>query len=189
MHDNNQPIGYVVSGSLKNNLLVRLTVPPQQVQEGSFVVVEAGDWQFYGLVTDLQLGATDPRFADEQSEARMPGRLASLLHGQTLYTNLVVLPALMLERGPDPASAEYPAWRESHPQDPRPVPVKTVPSHHAPVRLASAGDVAEIFGSPNEEGMFEVGRTREQNHPLCINLTGWCSARAFSAPPARASPS
>lgn len=108
MHDNNQPIGYVVSGSLKNNLLVRLTVPPQQVQEGSFVVVEAGDWQFYGLVTDLQLGATDPRFADEQSEARMPGRLASLLHGQTLYTNLVVLPALMLERGPDPASAEYP---------------------------------------------------------------------------------
>lgn len=170
MHDNNQPIGYVVSGSLKNNLLVRLTVPPQQVQEGSFVVVEAGDWQFYGLVTDLQLGATDPRFADEQSEARMPGRLASLLHGQTLYTNLVVLPALMLERGPDPASAEYPAWRESHPQDPRPVPVKTVPSHHAPVRLASAGDVAEIFGSPNEEGMFEVGRTREQNHPLCINL-------------------
>jgi len=54
---------------------------------------------FYGLVTDLLLGTTDPRFADEQSEARLPLDLARLLHGQTLYTNLEVLPALMLERG------------------------------------------------------------------------------------------
>jgi len=60
-------IGYVVGGGLKENLRARLTVSPQDVQEGGFVVVESGDWLFYGLVTDLQLGATDPRFADEQS--------------------------------------------------------------------------------------------------------------------------
>jgi len=47
---------------------VRLTVPPQEVQEGSFVVIYSGGWRFYGLVTDLQLGSTNPRFADEQSE-------------------------------------------------------------------------------------------------------------------------
>ncbi|HZW03863.1 MAG TPA: DUF87 domain-containing protein, partial [Anaerolineaceae bacterium] len=166
----NSFIGYVVSGSLKDNLNVRLTLPPQQVQEGSFVVVESGDWQFYGLVTDLQLGATDPRFADEQSEVRLPGRLASLLHGQTLYTNLEVLSALMLERGPDPGSPDYPFWRAEHPDDPHPIPVKTVPSHHAPVRMASAGDVAEIFGKPDADGMFVIGHTREQQHPVCLDL-------------------
>src|SRR4030042_5980109 len=111
MNDSTEEIGYVVSGGLKENLRVRLTIPAHQVQEGAFVVIESGDWLFYGLVTDLQLGATDPRFADEQSEKRFPPRLAELLHGQTLFTNLEVLPALMLERGPDPNSSEYDAWR------------------------------------------------------------------------------
>ena len=77
---------------------MRLTIPSQAVQEGAFVVIESGNWQFYGLVTDLQLGSTDPRFADEQSESRLPLQMASLLHGQTLFTTLEVLPALMLER-------------------------------------------------------------------------------------------
>ena len=76
------------------------------VQEGGFVVIESGEWLFYGLVTDLQLGATDPRFADEQSEVRFPAKLAQLLHGQTLFTTLEVLPALMLEQGPDPEQLE-----------------------------------------------------------------------------------
>ena len=88
MTDVRKEIGYIVSGGLKENFRVRLTVPAQEVQEGSFIVIESGDWLFYGLVTDLQLGATDPRFADEQSEARFPAALARLLHGQTLYTNL-----------------------------------------------------------------------------------------------------
>ena len=166
---NDSPVGYVVGGTLKDSLAVRLTVPPQQVQEGSFVVIESDPWQFYGLVTDLQLGATDPRFADEQSEKRLPPGLAKLLHGQTLFTNLEVLPALMLERGPEIDSPDYPAWREAHPQDPQPLPVKTVPQHHAPVRVAHAGDVAEIFGEPGGKN-YIVGYTREQGHPVCIDL-------------------
>ncbi len=78
------------------------------------MVIESGDWLFYGLVTDLQLGATDPRFADEQSEQRLPPGLARLLHGQTLYTNLEVLPALMLERGPEPGIGRIPPLAGSH---------------------------------------------------------------------------
>jgi uncharacterized protein len=163
-------IGYVVGGSLKNNLRVRLTVPAQDVQEGSFVTVDSGDWRFYGLVTDLELGATDPRFADEQSEARLPMDLASLLHGQTLYTNLEVMPALMLEIGPDLGSPRYPEWRAAHTVDPYPIPIKTVPAHHAQVNRAEAGDVAQIFGSPDKKGNFVLGYTREQDHPVCLDL-------------------
>jgi len=170
MADLSNSIGYVVSGGLKENLHVRLTVPSQEVQEGAFVIIESGNWQFYGLVTDLLLGATDPRFADEQSETRLPPSLARLLHGQTLYTNLEVLPALMLDRGPDLDSPDYAQWRAEHIEDPHLVPVKTIPSHHAPVRLAQAGDIAEIFGDPSSKGNFVIGYTREQNHPVCLDL-------------------
>ncbi len=168
----NPEIGYVVGGSLKNSLSVRLTVPPQQVQEGSFVTIDSGWWRFYGLVTDLQLGSTDPRFADEQSEARLPAALAGLLHGQTLYTNLEVLPALMQEVGPDPDNEkELSDWQASNPEQRvlSPQPVKTVPAHHAHVRLADAGDVANIFGKPGGSN-FIIGTTREQGHPVCIDL-------------------
>jgi uncharacterized protein len=176
--DPNDPhpvVGYIVGGGLKESFRVRLTVPADQIQEGAFVVVKSGTWQYYGLVTDLQLGATDPRFADEQSEQRFPPHLARLLHGQTLYTNLEVLPALMLDVGPDPylSAAEHRAWQaqidSGAREPPRPLPVKTVPPHHALVVLASPGDIAEIFGQ-EKEGNFVIGFTREQNHPVRINL-------------------
>ena len=167
-------IGYVVGGGLKENLQVRLVIPAQQVQEGGFVVVESGSWQFYGLVIDLQLGATDPRFADEQSEIRLPAELAQLLHGQTLFTNLEVLPALMLERGPEPGTEAYQRWSEEIEaglrERPRTLPVKTIPPHHASVRQAGPGDIAEIFGDPEKEGNFVIGYTREQGHPVCLDL-------------------
>ena len=167
---NNKVIGYIVGGGLKEAFSARLTVNPLEVQEGGFVVIDSGNYRFYGLATDLQLGATDPRFADEQSEKRLPPALAKALHGQTLYTNLEILPALMLERGPEPGTPEYKLWRAEHPEDPRPIPVKTVPQHHAEVSLAGAEDIAAIFGRPDKEGNFIIGYTREQGHPVCINL-------------------
>ena len=168
-------LGYVVGGGLKENLKVRLTTQPQDVQEGSFVVIHSSDWQFYGLVTDLQLGSTDPRFADEQSEARLPSGLAGLLHGQTLYTNLEVLPALMRETGAEPGDPNYKermaAWSLKYPDgNPPLLPVKTIPSHHSAVRRAHKGDVADIFGDPAKKGQFIIGYTREQGHPVCIDL-------------------
>jgi len=163
-------IGYVVGGGLQANLQVRLSVRPQDVQEGSFVIIDSGNWRFYGLVTDIFLGATDPRFADEQSEQRLPANLASLLHGQTLYTNLSVLPALMLERGPEPGSPGYLEWRAANPDDKAPIPVKTVPSHHSEVHLADAGDIAQIFGEEDGKTIYKIGETREQGHAVCIDL-------------------
>jgi hypothetical protein len=166
----NKIIGYVVGGGLKESFRVRLTVDPLTVQEGAFVVIESGDYHFYGLVTDMQLGATDDRFADEKSD-RLPAALAKALHGQTLYTNLEVLPALMLERGPDPASPEYDIWvKKIGDNTPHPIPVKTVPPHHSQVRMANEGDIAEIFGDPNVDGKFIIGYTREQGHPVCIDM-------------------
>lgn len=165
------PIGYIVGGGLKANLQARLTVAAQRVQEGAFVVVESEGWLFYGLVTDLQLGSTDPRFADEHTESRLPPQLSKLLHGQTLFTNLEILTALMMERGPEPDDPGYEAWfQQVLDEKIRPEPVKTVPQHHAEVRLARAGDIAEIFGKEGEGAFFRIGDTLEQSHPVCVNL-------------------
>ena len=157
-HENdNETIGYIVGGGLKANLNARLTVPPETVQEGAFVIVDCGQWRYYGLVTDILLGATDPRFADEQFEKRFPAHLSSLLHGQTLYTNLEVMPSLMMDTFPPESTRVV-------------VPVKTVPSHHSDVKLAGEGDIAEIFGKEGVDGNFRIGSTREQGHPVCVNL-------------------
>lgn len=167
-------IGYLVGGGLKENFRVRLTVSPQEIQEGAFVVIQSGWWNYYGIVTDIQLGATDPRFADEQTEVRFPAHIAKALHGQTLYANLEVLPNLMLEVGPELGTPEYKDWQgkiDAGLKDaPRVLPVKNIPPHHAVVSLANEGDIAEIFGDPNKDGNFVIGYTREQNHPVCINL-------------------
>ncbi|MEA3325909.1 MAG: ATP-binding protein [Chloroflexota bacterium] len=168
---NSGAIGYIVGGGLKANLQARLSVPAQTIQEGAFVVIESGSWLFYGLVTDLQLGSTDPRFADEQTGTRLPPQLAKLLHGQTLYTNLEILTALMMEQGPEPGSPEYDAWfQQVLDEKIRPEPVKTVPQHHAVVRLASAGDIAEIFGKEGKGAFFRIGDTLEGGHPVCMEL-------------------
>ena len=172
--ENKTQIGYLVGGGLKENFRVRLTVSPQEIQEGAFVVIQSGDWNYYGIVTDIQLGATDPRFADEQTEVRFPPQIAKALHGQTLYANLEVLPNLMLEIGPEPGTPEYKQWKgkidAGLSEPPRILPVKNVPPHHAAVYLAGEGDIAEIFGDPNADGNFVIGYTREQGHPVCVNL-------------------
>ena len=38
------------------------------------------------------------------------------------------------------------------------------------VRLASEGDIGEIFGKAGERGNFIVGYTREQGHAVCVDL-------------------
>jgi hypothetical protein len=138
------------------------------------VVIESGDWLFHGLVTDLQLGSTDPRFADEPITDRVADYLAEQLYGQTLYTNAQVLPALMMEQGPEPGSPAYKQWISAIDaglkEQPSPKPVKTIPPHHAQVRMAQPGDIAEIFGKAEEKGNFVIGYTREQGHPVVINM-------------------
>lgn len=162
------PIGYIVGGGLKEGFDIRLTVPADQVQEGSFVVCDSGRFRYYGLVTDLRLGATDPRFADEKSDRMQPVIQQALL-GKTLFTTLQMYPTLLMDRGPELATAERAEWEtkvERGIESRGPKPVKTVPAHHTPVRQADEADVADIFG---KEG-FVVGSTIEQGYKVRLDL-------------------
>jgi len=171
MTENNTPIGYIVGGGLKEGFRIRLTVPADRVQEGSFVVCEDGRYRYYGLITDLQLGATDPRFADEKSDRLQPAIQHALL-GKTLYTTLMMYPTLMLDIGPEPGSNARAEWEDRlqrGEENPGPRPVKTVPAHHADVRQATEADVAQIFGEEGD-GMFAIGHTIEQGYPVRLDL-------------------
>lgn len=166
----NPAIGFVSGGGLEANLQVRLQVPVGEVQEGAFVVTDSEQWRFYGLVTDIQLQALDERYAGEVSAGRYTPALAKLLDKATLFPTLAVMPALMMERGPEPGSPEYAAWREMNPDKTNPMPVKTLPKHHSLVRLADAADISTIFGEEDGKNVFRVGETREQGHAICLRL-------------------
>ena len=86
-------IGYLVGGGLKENFRVRLTVSPQEIQEGAFVVIQSGDWNYYGIVTDIQLGATDQRVPAGFAPIAI-GLALTLIHLVGIpVTNLSVNPA------------------------------------------------------------------------------------------------
>ncbi|MEM7332961.1 MAG: ATP-binding protein [Chloroflexota bacterium] len=161
-------IGYIIGGGLKEGFRIRLTVAADEVQEGSFVVVDSGRFRYYGLITDLQLGATDPRFADEKTDRLQPAIQQALL-GKTLFTTLMMYPTLMMDMGPELGTEAHHEWAESVEQgkeNPGPRPVKTVPAHHAEVRAANEADVAEIFGKDG----FVIGHTIEQGYPVRLDL-------------------
>jgi hypothetical protein len=167
MSESKKVIGYISGGGLREGFHVRLTVRADEVQEGSFVVCDSGDWRYFGLVTDLQLGATDPRFTDEQP-VRLQPTLSRLLLGKTLYTTLNVYPTLMMNRGPDPQEdpSGYLDWQEQVEQGRiGPQPVKTVPAHHTVARLAQPEDVELLF-----PGDFVIGHTIEQAYPVNLDL-------------------
>ena len=164
-------IGYIVGGGLREGFRIRLTVAADTVQEGSFVVCDSGRFRYYGLVTDFQLGASDPRYAELPGERVLPA-VAQALLGKTLFTDLAMYPTLMLDRGPELGTLERQEWEdrvERGEEFPGPKPLKTVPPHHAEVRLADEGDVAQIFGEEGK-GMFAVGHTIEQGYPVRLDL-------------------
>ena len=164
----NTQIGYITGGSLKEGFTARLTVPPEAVQEGSFVVIEDGPRVFYGLVTNLKLCATDSRFTDAHVMNSIPASLRAPLAAHTLYTEVEIMPALMQNIGAAPGTPGYDPFDQN--TDLTPLPVKMVPPHHSPMRAAGSADVANIFGSPKDPKFFEAGSTREQGHPVALNM-------------------
>ena len=164
----NNHIGYITGGSLKEGFTARLTVSPDMVQEGSFVVIEDGPRVFYGLVTNLKLCAVDTRFTDAHTMNRFPPALREQVAAHTLYTEVEIMPALMQNIGYAPGTPGYDPFDKNI--DPEPLPVKMVPPHHSPMRAAERFDVAAIFGSAADPKYFEVGSTREQGHPVAINM-------------------
>jgi DNA helicase HerA-like ATPase len=148
-------LGVVLGGSLKEGLQVRLDPPVsvEQVAVGRYVIIEGEEKRFFGLISDIQLGALN-----ERGLAALPALddefRRQVWTGSGLYGCLTVVPALALDRL-DPTTG--------------PQPVKTVPRHFATVLEASEEDVAQVFGSEGEN-YFAIGTPVEMETKVCLDL-------------------
>jgi hypothetical protein len=148
----NQAVGFVMNGNI-SSLDVRMTAENGDLREGAFLTIEDKDKKFFGLLSDFQLGSSNSKFAEGMGVQQLPQHVADAIKGQTLFTNIKVLPGLMMDTGYS-----------------KPGPMKCLPGHHALVHPATADDIKLIFGDKDDPQNFVIGNTREQNIPVCIDL-------------------
>ncbi|MCZ6634261.1 MAG: ATP-binding protein [bacterium] len=151
-------IGVITRGSLTEGVEMKLN-PDRSVEDvkaGKFVVIEGYKNQFFSMITDLSLDATNPEILlyPPHEGDRL---LHSVLNGSSTYVTVNLRPMLMLEQG------------EEVVDEPRPV--KTIPSHFSKVVEADEEDVARVFGSESrDDRYFNMGTPLDMETPVCLNL-------------------
>lgn len=150
-------LGQVVGGSLTDGLEVRLDsgVSVEDMAVGRYVVVEGRKRRFFGMVTDVRLGSSNPQFALAPPDVSDPF-VAEVIDGINMFGALKVMPMLTMERD-EIAQVEMPK------------PVKTVPSHFSPVADANEADVATVFGAEDETHFF-IGTPLDMETKVCLDL-------------------
>ena len=151
-----QPLGMVIEGSVSNGVEVRLDpgVSVEQIKVGTFVTLQGSDNRFFGVVTDIGLGSTDPRMKYIPLPSDDPFVIQAL-QGTVAFGTVSVLPQLTL---PDVVGDEQ-----------GPAAAKSIPAHFSRAYTASQEDVETVFGS-EEDGNFWIGSPLDMETKLCLDL-------------------
>ena len=154
-------IGIITRGSLVEGLEMKLDASHsvEDIKAGKFVVIEGEKKEFFSMITDLRLDATNPEILvhpPEQDNALM----RDVLNGTSTYATVCLRPMLMLGK-------EETVGGEDEIR-----PVKTIPSHFSRVGEAEEGDVGRIFGREDKGSQFfNIGTPLDMETPVCLNLT------------------
>ena len=125
-------LGMVVGGSLTKGIDVRLEggVPIEEVSVGRFVTIQAERRRFFGVVTDISLGQTDPAMVLTPPDVD-DDFIRAVVSGANAFGLVHVVP--------------YLTQTGAAGLDDGPLPAKTVPPHFAPARYsAAAGDRGDL---------------------------------------------
>jgi DNA helicase HerA-like ATPase len=171
--------GNVVGGSLSGDLEIRLDpdVPQETIKVGRLVVVEGERYFYFGIVSDVALGAAGPEVLSAKPNLSQDLIRRSLL-GTNLTADATVRPMLSIPKEAEVDGKIVPADRVAH-RTPEALaalrselgPARSLPPHFAPTRLADKADMELVFGAEEEERMFAVGTPMEMDElPLCIDL-------------------
>ena len=146
-------LGLVVSGSLDTGIKVRLdsSASVEEMTVGRFVTIEGEKHRFFGMITDISLGVINDQIIQTPPNDTF---IAQVLTDASTYGMLDVLPMLTIG---NVAGHEEPQ------------PVKTVPRHFSPVKLASDTDIESVFGKEDEK-RFWIGNPLDMETKLCLNL-------------------
>ena len=131
-------LGVVIDGSFTAGLTVRLIGSTlEDLQVGSFVVVEGGYHRYFSLVTDLQLRASDAGILSDPptGSAFVRGAIEDI-HS---YAVAVVRPSLALQ---DSEDLTAPGGVRA---------VRTIPPHFSVLRTAQGQDFDVVFGEESAE--------------------------------------
>ena len=146
-------LGQVVSGSLSQGVEVKLDshVSIEDMAVGRYVSIEGKRKKFYGLITDVRIGAIDPHFTINPPDISDPF-IADVVIGTAAYGTIKVLPRL--------------TWDITSQGMQR---AKTVPQPFQIVREATQRDIDLIFG-PEDEKRLVIGNPLDMEAKLCLNL-------------------
>ena len=164
-NDVSRRLGQVVAGALSSGLEVMLD--RDQVLEalavGRYTTIHAGGRIFFGMITDIALDNANVAF--EKSPPDLSHDFMRQVHlGTSIFGKVHVSPMLVMDAdGPD-----------AH----LPQPVKTIPSHYAPVTVATAEEVGYVFGNEGagkdaegkEAHYFHIGRPLDMDVKITLNL-------------------
>jgi len=146
-------LGVVTSGSLIEGLLARLEAREsvEDMRVGKFVVIQGEKHEFFSMVTDVALEATNQKVLIDPPNG--DAFIHEVLAGTSTYGTLQLMPRLMLPRD---LSEQL-------------LPVKTIPRHFSPVFDAGEADFTRVFGEAGGAS-FEIGRPLDMDVPVCLNL-------------------
>lgn len=148
-------LGTILSGSLRDGFTMRIApnIQEDQLKTGKFVSIKSNAGSFFSLITDLKLEVTNPDillFPPSQKETL----LTSLLKQRDMYATACIKPMIMLTKNNTIS------------------PVKTIPSHFAPVHTATPQEIALIFGDEKDPSKryFTIGSPLDMDAPVCLDL-------------------
>lgn len=146
-------LGMVVGGSLAKGIQVKLDrqTSVEDIAVGAYVAIQGQRSRIFGMITDVRLEALDSALPLSPPDLSDPFT-ADVLEGTAFYGMLDILPMLVLD--PDTGETR---------------PVRTVPSHFASVSLASAEDVALVFGSEDATHLA-IGQPLEMDVDVVLDL-------------------
>jgi len=152
-------IGSITKGSLTEGLEMKLD-PSQSVEEikaGKFAVIDGEKYQYFSLITDMRLDATNPEILlNPPSVAN--GVMRQILSGTSTYATVNLKPMLTV-------------LKEETGEGPQIRPVKSIPTHFSCVYDAQEDDVSGIFGNEKmSKKYFNIGTPLDMNTPVCLNL-------------------
>lgn len=149
-------LGMVIDGSVTKGTEIRLDerTSVEDVKLGTFVTIQGKRHRFFGVVTDVGLGAADASLKHSPPGVEDPF-IAEVVSGTAAYGTVKVLPTLTM-----PA-----ALGDSE----GPSPARTVPAHFSRSYSASEGDVEAVFGREDARH-FWVGSPLEMETKVCLDL-------------------
>jgi DNA helicase HerA-like ATPase len=154
-------VGVVTRGSLVEGLEMKLDAERnvEDMKAGKFVVIEGDKNDFFSMVTDMRLDATNAEILLHPPD-RSDELLRSVLAGTGTYNIVSLRPMLMMPKNADASG------------DDGPRPVKAIPSHFSVVQEAEEEDVSRIFGKEGDgEGRyFHIGSPLDMETQVCIDM-------------------